>query len=196
MKRLISVFVFGALFMLVACGGGDSESEGGGETPQKAEGEMKVGETKDTDEGTITLHKRWDDGETFETGPIVLTVDKVFTSSGDMKGDAAELIGEHVEYIQVNISVENTSEDDITFYAGQGTVATNTGEQLEADILLSDYIDGNMLAGTKASGSFFYMLENSSAKDIESIRMKFSAPHETESFDDVGEELDFEINLQ
>lgn len=202
-KYLLSVMI-GSALVLAACGGEDTDgkvsettsSESTEETSaDESEEKMESGETKETDDGKLTLHKRWEDGETYETGPIILTIDKVFTASGELEGEMANLIGEHVEYIQVDISVENTSENDITFYAGQGIIATNTGEQVETDVWMSDYIPGDMMAGTKASGSFFYILENSNAEEIETIRMVFSAPYETDSFENVGDEIDFEIEL-
>lgn len=175
------------------------EDEGNGDdSEEQAEDSEspKPGETEETEDGTRTLHRMWEEGETFETGPIVLTIDKVATAEASFEGETADMMEtDHIEYVQVDVSVENTSDSDVTFYAGQGRMATNTGEQIEPDMWLSGYIDGEMMAGTKANDTFYYMLENSEAEDVDSVRLVFSAPYDSESFDDLGEELDFEIEL-
>ncbi|RPF52176.1 DUF4352 domain-containing protein [Aquisalibacillus elongatus] len=219
MKKLLAI-LFATSLVLAACGGDETEeqdntsddqtqdeqSENNGESESSTEEtdgsteetseDAQVGDVVETEGGTFTLQAKTDSEQTFETGPIVLTVEQVVTASGELEGDMAEFMeADELDYVQVDLTVENTSDDDMTFYAGQGTMATSTGEQLDPDMWLSDHIEGDMMANTKASGSFYYVLENSNAEDVEHVRLKFSAPYNTESFDDVGEELDFEIQL-
>lgn len=209
MKKLLLLFSLTLMFSLTACAADEentnNETEQQEETTDENEDNNDGGkdEPKQSSEdvieneaGSFKAHTTFESPKTVETGPIILTIDKIVTASGDLTEEWTEMLEtDHLEYIQVDISVENTSEEDITFYAGQGTISTNTGEQLETDMFLSGHIAGDMMSGTKANDTFFYILENSNAEDVESIRFKFSAPYNTESYDDVGEELDFEINL-
>lgn len=157
--------------------------------------ETQVGETVENEGGIFILRSRQDDIDTVETGPVVMEIPQVNASSGELSPDLAEMMEtEDLEYIQMDVEVENTSDEDITFYVNQVTVSTNTGEQLEADFWMSDYIDSEMMAGTSHSGSFFFILENSNAEDIESIRAVWSAPI-NEDWDELGEEVDIDIEF-
>jgi len=49
---------------------------------------------------------------------------------------------ESIYYIQIDLNIENTSDEDIIFYVSQATIVTSTGEQLENDMLISDHISG------------------------------------------------------
>jgi hypothetical protein len=157
--------------------------------------ETEVGETVENEGGTFTLHARQDDIDTIETGPVVIDIEQVNAASGELAPDLAEMMEtEELDYVQMDLTVENTGEEDISFYASQATIATSTGEQLESDMWLSDHIDGDMMAGTSHSGSFFFVLENSNAEDVESVRITWSAPS-NEDFEDVGEDVDIEIEF-
>ncbi|NIK11153.1 DUF4352 domain-containing protein [Alkalibacillus almallahensis] len=175
-----------------------SDEEGNSDSEEASEGttETEVGATVENEGGTFTLHSRNQEAQTFETGPVKLTIEKVVAASGELNEELATMMEtDEIDYIQVDLSVENTSEEDITFYSSQGKMATSTGEQLDPDMFMSDHIEGEMMANTKASGTFFYVLENSNAEDVESARLVFSAPTD-QDFEAIGEELDFEIELK
>jgi len=100
--------------------------------------------------------------------------------------------GEKLEYIQVDMTVENTSEEHINFYASQAVMATNTGEQLEPDMLMSDHIDGEYLGEVIKSGTSFCFLENSLAEEVDSIKLFFNAPSDND-FETLGEDIEVEL---
>lgn len=157
--------------------------------------DTEVGETVETDGGTFTLHARADDIDTIETGPIVMEIEQLNAQSGELSSDFAEMMDtEELHMIQMDLNVENTADEDIMFYSGQATISTSTGEQLESDMWLSDHIDGDMMSGTNASGTFFFVLENSDAADVESVRLTWNAPN-NEDFESVGEDVDIEVEF-
>ncbi|NJP38453.1 hypothetical protein [Alkalicoccus luteus] len=157
--------------------------------------ETEVGETIENEGGTFTLHARQDDIDTIETGPVIMDILQVNTISGELTPDMAELMeSDVIDYIQIDVEVQNSSDDDITFYVNQATISTDTGEQLESDWLMSDYLDSDMMANTNHSGSFFFILENSNAEDVNSVRMTWSAPID-EDWNELGEDIDIEISF-
>lgn len=159
------------------------------------EWETEVGETIENEGGSHTLIKRFDKVETQTTGTMILNISQINTISSKLKGEMAEFMEtDELEYIQIDMEVENTSEDTISFYADQATITTNTGEQLESDMWLSDHIDGEYLGAVKKSGSQFFVLKNSKAQDIEWVRIVIDAPID-ENWDAVGEKLDFKVEL-
>ncbi|WP_117168839.1 hypothetical protein [Paraliobacillus sediminis] len=216
MKKLLGMMAILLVFLLAACGSEDSETnttstdtneteeqnKEAEEEPEEMSSEenesteAKVGDTITSEAGEMTLVSRTDDVGTFETGSIIMTVEKVNGVSGVLSPEMVEYLEqEELEYIQVDMIVENTSEENITFYASQATMTTNTGEQLEPDMFLSDHIDGEFIGQVNKSGSSFYILENSKAEDVESVRLIYSAPT-NDDFETVGEEVDFEVELK
>ncbi|MCE7794791.1 DUF4352 domain-containing protein [Salipaludibacillus sp. CUR1] len=159
--------------------------------------EAEAGDTIETESGTYTLHAREDNVENMETGPIHLEVDQVTTASGEPDDEVQEATDQdHLNYVQVDLKVENNGDEEILFYSGQATLTTNTGEQLEPDLWLSDHIEGDMEAGTSNSGSFFYILENSDAEEIESIQLSWNAPLDVEEdWEEEGEDIEVEVIL-
>ncbi|TMW71148.1 DUF4352 domain-containing protein [Alteribacter natronophilus] len=159
------------------------------------EWETQVGETVENEGGSFTLVNRLDGIEPMESGPIILNIDQINVTSAQFEGDLADFMEtDEADYIQVDMRVENTSDEDLTFYASQATLVTNTGEQLESDMWMSDHIPGDIMSGVTASGSVFYVLENSDAEDIEWVRLVWSAPFD-EDWEDVGEEIDEQFEL-
>lgn len=216
MKKILFLFLALSLF-LVACGddnakketdnneasAADESSEGATEEKDSEKMTSEENESKDAAVGDVVTNEageaklvsRTDDVGTFESGPIKLTIDKANGVSMAVSDEYIELFEtEQLEYIQLDMNVENTSDENITFYASQAIITTSTGEQLESDMVMSDHIDGEYIGAVKKSGSSFFMLENSKVEDVESIRVIFSAATD-ENYEDVGEEIDIEIDL-
>ena len=172
-----------------------SEEEETDSENNTTDGGNKVGDVISNEAGDSTLVSLANDVGTFESGPIKLTIDKANGVSMKVSDSYVELFEtDQLEYIQVDMTVENTSEDHISFYASQAVMTTSTGEQLDPDMFLSDHIDGDYLGAVTKSGSSFYILKNSKAEDVESIKLHFSAPSD-EDWEDVGEEIVVEISL-
>ncbi|OIJ12644.1 hypothetical protein BKP37_12635 [Anaerobacillus alkalilacustris] len=158
--------------------------------------EHSVGDVIENEGGKFTLISRASDIETQETGPIIFNISQVNTSTGDLKGDLASFLEkDFINYIQIDMEVENTSEENITFFPAQATITTNTGEQLESDMWLSEHIDGEFIGAVKKSGSQFFILEKSVAEDIEWVRIIIGAPMNAD-WENVGEKIDFTVNLK
>lgn len=178
----------------------EGESEENGDENDKLadeidEGEAEVGDTVTTEAGNMTLKAQNDDIDTIETGPFKVEIEQVNAISGDLNPQTAEMFGaEQLEYIQIDLQAENTSEEDLIFYAGQAQIVTNTGEQLESDMWMSDHIEGEFMGGVIQKGTLIYPLEQSQAEEIETVRIVISAPQD-EDWQEVGEEVDIEIKL-
>lgn len=172
----------------------EKETEAIDRSEKEDKWETKVGDSIENDGGTFTLIKRQDDIEQVTSGPVLLTIEQVNAITGELKAETAQLMEtDTLEYLQVDVTVENSSEEEITFYVGQAIMTTNTGEQLEADIFLSDYIDSEITAKTSATGTYYYVLENSTAEEITAVRLNWSPPHD-EKLHELGEKI--EINVE
>lgn len=100
-----------------------------------------------------------------------------------------------VTLVVIDVSAENTSEDTINFYIDQATLTSNTKEQVDPDMLLSDYIDAEFLGNVIHSGTLMYILPNSTASDVETITLHIDAPHD-ENFESTGDPVKIEIQTK
>lgn len=137
---------------------------------------------------------------TGETGPFKYTIEGVqvskLTATTDEMAQMLDIEKDkEVTVVAINASAENTTEDTLSFYIGQATLTSNTKEQVESDGFLSEYINGEFLGNVKNSGTLIYVLKNSKAEDLTNLTLHIDAPH-NENFENIGDEVKVEINLE
>ncbi|MFD1030186.1 hypothetical protein [Metaplanococcus flavidus] len=136
---------------------------------------------------------------TGEIGPMQYEIQGIQLKIIEPKDEAtAELfevaVGEEVHAFTIEMAGENTSEEDMSFYLGQTTAITNTREQLEPDMFLSEYIDGEYLGQVRHEGHNVYVLKNSTVDELETIELRILAPTDSE-FNTVGEDVSHTIEV-
>ncbi|MFK3938957.1 hypothetical protein ACI2JA_15765 [Alkalihalobacillus sp. NPDC078783] len=156
--------------------------------------ETQVGETNE--DGTIKLLARSEDPVDIETGPMTLSFPQVTVSE---VVEWPEELAEYYDFeatgiIQIDMEISNTEDEDINFYMDQATITTNTGEQLEPDLLASDHIGGEFLGAVNKSGSIRYMLQNSDPNEVEWVRILIDAPSD-ENYNSIGSSIDIQIDF-
>lgn len=131
-----------------------------------------------------------------EMGPMELYINGMAVVDVEPESEVSYLFNEEekVRAVIVDMSVHNTSEDDITFHPNQATLVTSTGEQVESEIFLMGEAGGDFYGGVKKEDQTWWLL-NDLDTDIENIKMIISPPTEGDSWEGIGEEkrLDFEI---
>lgn len=137
---------------------------------------------------------------TGQTGPIAYTIEGIQVSKLTATTDeTAQLLGiekdKEVALVAVNASAENTTQDTVNFYLGQATLTTNTKEQVDSDMILSEYIDGEFLGNVVHSGNMIFILPNSIASDIKNVTLYVDAPSGSD-FMSVGDNVQIDIALQ
>lgn len=137
---------------------------------------------------------------TGQTGPINYTIEGIQVSKLTATTDeTAQLLGierdKEVALVAINASAENTTQDTVNFYLGQSTITTNTKEQVDSDMVLSEYIDGEFLGNVVHSGNVIFILPNSSASDITNVTLYVDAPSDS-NFMSVGDNVQVDIALQ
>ena len=220
MRKLITALSLTTIITLAACGGEENTEEQNemnnnnqqnseanennqvsgaenGDTNENedvtAEDGAEVGETIENERGEFTIHHRQDDIETIESGPVMMEIEQAVAASGELTGELADTVGkDELEYIQLDIAVENSGDEELTFYASQPVMTTNTGEEIHSDRWLNDHIKGELSAGAEDRGSLFFILEDSKAEDIESVSLVWEAPFDG-NWEDLGEDVEIEI---
>jgi type II secretory pathway pseudopilin PulG len=88
---------------------------------------------------------------------------------------------------------------DINFYATQGVLNTDDGQQVDANDYTSDDFDGEINKGATKSGNVIYTLKTlKNVKDIKNLRLKWDANYETDNYEDDNSDhtYDITVNLQ
>lgn len=204
MKRF-GLLVAVPLALLVGCGEADELKSTATDTEEVAEAEANApkettAEETDVQESELGTNKIYmkNKGVTItETmGPIQFAIDKVQTSRlqvNELYRDSFDG-AEEVTVVAMNVIAENTVDEMISFYPNQGTIVTNTGEQVEADLFFSDDVGGEFLGKVKKEGNVLFFVK---AKPEELTEVKFFTRGPlNEAFERVAEErYEFPINV-
>lgn len=159
------------------------------------EEEAEVGETIETEAGVFTLKAVNRDIETIDVEAAIVNINHIKATSGNLIGESKKLIGsEEVEYISMNIKVENTSGKDIHYYVGQTQIVTDTGEQIDPNVIMSDHIEGEIRAGVTQTGNLVYIMESSKADEVSEVRIIINGP-QNENYNEIGDEIDITVEL-
>ena len=207
MKLHKNLLLFGAsALLLVACGDGGSTEDTATDTDASTDevGEvvetenddsLSEGNSEETEYGTLTrVVSPFEVNETQSSGPFDVTVKKAQIGFIEPTEDYVELFGgEEVTIVSLLVEAKNNSEDTNSIYPDQGTIVTNTGHQIDADMLFSGSVGGDFLGEvTKEDEVWFFLNEDPS--EITNIRYFVDSGHD-EDWDNFGENLEFSIDF-
>lgn len=99
-----------------------------------------------------------------------------------------------IRAVVIDMKVENTTEEDITFDPNLSTIVTNTGEQLEPLIFLSGEAGGDFLGKVKKEGQTWWMLNNKE-EDVTEVKLIIAPPYATDDMEDTAEEKRIEFDI-
>lgn len=134
------------------------------------------------------------------SGPIKYEITAIQISNlNAYTDDAADMFGiekdKDVAIVALDVSIENTSDDNVSFYFDQAVLTSNTKEQVDPDWLFSDYIEGDYLGNVIHSGTIIYILPNSVAEDITNIVLHVSGPMNDE-YNKLSEDFTIDLNFE
>lgn len=132
-----------------------------------------------------------------EMGPMLLEIGMLAVVDIQPDEDSKELFFDdksETRAVIIDMKVENTSEADVTFDPNMAVIVTNTGEQLEPDMFLTDSFGGDFLGKVKKEGQIWWIL-NDIEQEVTSVKLIISPPYNTDDWEDLGEEkrLEFEV---
>lgn len=165
------------MLILAACGENEATKELDAKDTEKAEAktEENASESKkdesEEDEDIWTYYEDANWEGTWEG--LKFTIQKaVVSDKAPQIVDGEEIIGSAVG---VKMQVENTTADKVyTTYPDQATLVTSTGEQVEADMWVSDDLGGDIHEGVIKEGNVIFYLERGNAEAIEWIKLTWS----------------------
>ncbi len=121
-------------------------------------------------------------------GPIIFQIDKVQTVRLEVASDYRFLFDEQEEVtiVSFNVIVENTSDETVSFHPNQARLVTNTGEQVDADIIISEDVGGEFLGKVKKEGGVLFHVE-SMPEELTEVRFVVEGPYD-DSFSTIAED--------
>lgn len=174
-----------------------AETKEENETPQEAPAEEKTptGEWEDVDGAKRRTVKDIDFNQTFTSGPFNITINKVQVSDIITSDEMKSMFDgkDEITSIAMSVKVENTSDDELNFYPDQGEITTDTKEQIEAEMFLSDSVGGEFKGQIIKEGTIIFVAD-SKAEDINKLTLFIDGPS-NQDFDKVGEDLKIDIDL-
>lgn len=215
MKKLLLGTVLSTALLLAACGGETEEDTSAEETDtettetaaEKAEDTAAVETEEETEEveeepkteGVETV-KEVEPGETTQIENVNLTVNKAQINRVEVNEELAIFldgyeVGDKVDNLVIEYTVENTTEAPRDFFLDQSVVVTSTGQQIEPDMFLAENITASMLGAIEYTGTVPYIMDEGAGDDIEWIDINIPAMLDGESYDRVAEETKVRIEF-
>ncbi|WP_096154553.1 MULTISPECIES: hypothetical protein [Bacillus] len=208
MKKWFLLFIISMLAaMTVACSNDNNEKATDNEKPDisdenKSDTEEEdgdwvtpIGEPIITDGGTFIIHARNGNVESAKTGDVEVEFYQVAAMSGELEGEFAEYVGEEaIEYIQVDLIVNNLSDEKLLFLVDNMSIETSDGQVIEnANPIFSNEFGDTLDGKEEKKGSLFFFLDTS-ASEVEWVEIKIPAV-QNENKDTIGEEIRVRANF-
>lgn len=154
-----------------------------------------IGKTVGNDQLDYEIKKAGVKDNEFTTGPFKVKITGV--SAGIMTPKTEEMKSylqdkENTQAIILYATVENTEDKKANLYLNQSQITTDTQEQLEPDLLLSEG-NGEFLSAVKQDMTMVYYPQTDVEKTKE-IVIHVNAPSD-ENFETIGEELEITITF-
>lgn len=172
------------------------ESEEPEQITAEVSGDELIGKKEESEFGVRTFRKvKSNINEEHSSGPININIVNITLSDFEHSEQYKDYFtGNEKTAVLINMDVENTSEDTLGIYPDQSTIVTDTKEQKDADLFLSNSIGGDYIGQVIKNGSVIYFLE-SPAEDINNIKVVIGGAHTDDfmtTYDDIVIEHTFE----
>lgn len=138
--------------------------------------------------------------ETIDIENIKVTIHKAQINRIDVNEDLAIFldgreVGDKVDNLVIEYTVENTTEAPRTFYIDQSVIVTSTGKQIEPEMFFADGIQTEMLGAISSTGTVPYIMDEGTGDDIEWVDINLKYILDAESYDRVAEESIYRIEF-
>lgn len=154
-------------------------------------------EVSENEFGKISILKRDEAVNiTKNSGPFRVTIEKMQISSVEPAKEYKYMFNnkEKATVVTLYMSVENNSEGTNSIYPDQGIITTNTKEQVDADLMLSEDVGGDYIGEVVKKGNIYFILD-SEAELIQTLKYTISRPINS-NWDSLGEDLVFDLKFK
>lgn len=184
MKRLYLVIIL--CVFLIACSSEENLIE-----ESKATEDVVKNETGEL----VLLKENHEIEELIKSGPIHISISTIQLGQFKINKNMQELFDnkEEVGIITVKMTVENTEDKNVSIYPDQAILTTNTGEQIDADVWLSDDVGGDFYGKVSKKGDVVFLLDLP-VEEVNEIKLIID-PASDENYESL-EEANHQVLLQ
>lgn len=129
-------------------------------------------------------------------GPIIFKINKVQTSDFKPSKQYLDLFDgkEKLTLIVFEVEAENTSDATINFHPNQAKLTTNTAEQIDASMVLSEDVGGEYIGKVKKKGTVIF-IASAAPNKITNVKFIVDSPND-ETFEPLAERYTVEISTK
>lgn len=180
------------------------------ESLEKELAAVEENETEDVDVEEVETSEETVDGmenikeviieETIDIENVKVTIHKAQINRVEVNEDLAIFlddreVGDKVDNLVIEYTVENTTEAPRTFYIDQSIVVTSTGQQIEPEMIFAEGLQTEMLGAVSSTGTVPYIMDEGAGEDIEWVDVNLKYILDSESFNRVAEESTYRIEF-
>ena len=142
-----------------------------------------------------TLYQNKELNVNVESGTAKATLSKIRYATLEVATDYKSMFGDQdiVTLITIEATAENTVDSTVNFYPDQATLVTDTGQQVDADLWLSDSVGGEFLGVVKKEGSIQWVLKHD--ENIKKVTLHIDGASD-ENYNRLSEDLKIEIPFE
>jgi hypothetical protein len=100
-----------------------------------------------------------------------------------------------IKAVVLDVTVENTSSDTVSWYPSQATIVTNTKEQIDADLFRSDQVSGDFIGKVVKKGKVVFEVKGDITA-IDSISYTITGAVNSKTYEKLGEDTTTDIVLK
>ena len=211
MKKLLYLLAVSVLSIsLVACGGSSEQKaqttpeqpkqeESKKEEPKKEESpaDDTTGKEENSEIGKRTIVKSQKGINIKKTsGPFEIIVTDIQVSKLETNDNSKSMFNnkDEVTIVTIAMTVENKDKKTNSIYPDQGKIVTNTKEQKDVDLMLSDHLGGDFIGEVVKKGNIICVLD-SKAEDITNLKYFIDPGHNSETYQSFGEKVEFDFKF-
>ncbi|WP_404407655.1 hypothetical protein [Jeotgalibacillus malaysiensis] len=207
MIRKMAFFICLSL-VLVACSESDATNDETtpAETPASAEAAEEKQPNEDTNDYRVEendqfkmtfLYEKNPTGIEGTAGPIDYIIPGVALAEIEIKDEYVastvnKEVGDVLQAVFIGGYFENTSDEEVTLFFPTAKLVTDTKEQLDPNMMISETFDPKFLGNVVQEGTNAYILNNSKVEDLKSLQLNILAPRIGFS-EIIGDDLSIEI---
>lgn len=204
MKKIASIALIASLMLIAGCGSQPKENPSSTTSEKSTTQNETVSKTRKDESGkvehsevgtkTIIAQKKGLEMKAV-SGPFEIELTDAQIATLDTNATSKPMFDgkDKVTILTLHFKAENKSSDTNAIYLDQGTVTTNTKEQKNASLLLSDQVGGDFIGNVVKEGFIIFALD-SDAKEIKTIKYFAQGPHDN-SLTNIGDDISFEIDF-
>lgn len=194
--RNIKLLIITALILMifVGCNKNDNLTKNTDSKIDKTE-DKNDEEWEDIEGSKRRIVHLFDFKQTYSTGPFKIFVDQVQVAEIKPSEELKPVLGnrDKVTCINLTFKVENTSDETLLIMPNQAKLTTNTDEQVDADLLLSDDLGGEYNGKVSKEGKVTFYCDTD-ASELSTLKVTIKAPF-NKKHERVGDKLDIDIKL-